>query len=143
MKAPAFALILGIAFALVGILGFVPFVTQPAGLTAEYIQLNAYYGFVFGLFPVNVLHDAVHLLFGIWGILASLRFAASVAFARTVTWIYGIIVILGLIPITGTLFGAMPIYGHDIWLHAIIVLVAAYAGYGAASLEPPPDLEFS
>lgn len=138
MRAPLLARILGVAFLLFGLLGFVSFVTMPAGLDATYITLGGGYGFVLGLFPVNVVHDALHVLFGIWGVLASLGFAASVRYCRWVTWIYALLFLFGIIPITNTLFGVMPIYGHDVWLHALIALFAAYGAYGRASNPPPP-----
>jgi uncharacterized protein DUF4383 len=138
MKAPLVARILGTLLFLVGIAGFVPFLTPPAGLTAEYVTIGANYGFLAGLFPVNIAHDVLNLIFGIWGAGASFTFAGSVRYCRWMAWIGAIAVILGAIPITNTLFGAVPIYGHDIWLHALLALCAAYGGYGAAAIPPDP-----
>jgi hypothetical protein len=133
MKAPTFARIYGIVFLFVGAFGFAPLVTSPAPLSAEYLQLGDGYGFIFGLFPVNGLHDFVHIIFGGWGVIASFDFKWSVTYLRAVLWIYLVLVVLGLIPITNTLFGAMPVYGHDIWLHLLLALAAAYGAYGAGS----------
>ncbi len=30
---------------------------------------------------------------------------------------------------TRTTFGLVPIYGHDVWLHAVLALIAAYFGW--------------
>jgi hypothetical protein len=34
-----------------------------------------------------------------------------------------------LFPATNTLFGFMPIDGHDVWLHAVTAVVAAHFGW--------------
>jgi hypothetical protein len=138
MKAPAIARVLGIAFLIAGVLGFIPYVTVPAGLTAEWVTLAGDYGFLAAVFPVNVAHDALHLLFGIWGLGASGSFAASVRFCKAVAWIYLVLSVLGAIPITNTLFGIAPIYGWDVLLHFAIGLVALYGGYGAGRFEVTP-----
>ena len=31
-----------------------------------------------------------------------------------------------------TLFGLAPLYGHDVWLHALIAAVATYYGFAPA-----------
>jgi hypothetical protein len=128
MKTRYFALILGLGFLLVGILGFVPsLMTSPpsdAGL-----RVNVGYGLLFGLFPVNMLHDLVHLAFGVWGVVVWRNFAASRLYARSVTVIYAIVAIMGLFPVLRVTFGLMPLFGHDIWLHAVIAIVAAYFGF--------------
>lgn len=138
MKAPVIARVLGIAFIFAGILGFVPYVTMPAGLTAEWVTLNANYGFLAGLFPVNAVHDLIHVLLGVWGIAASGKFRAAVRYCKSVAWLYGLLVVLGAIPITNTLFGVAPIYGYDVALHLVVALLAWFGGYGAGRLESTP-----
>jgi hypothetical protein len=136
MKAPVIARVLGLAFLIAGILGFAPYVTVPAGSTAQWLTLNANYGFLVALFPVNVVHDLVHALFGIWGLVASAgTFAAAVRYCRAIGWIYSLLVVLGAIPITNTLFGVVPIYGYDVVLHLGVALLAIYGGYGAGRYE--------
>jgi hypothetical protein len=136
MKAPGFARLIGVALLFAGALGFAPWATTPAPLGAEYINLDSYYGFIFGIFPVNGAHDLIHILIGGWGVLASFGFKGSVWYLRTVACLYLLLVILGAIPITNTLFGAVPIYGWDVALHLIVALAALYAGFGAGSIEP-------
>jgi hypothetical protein len=55
--------------------------------------------------------------------------ASSVVYARDVALIYALLTILGLIPATSTTFGLVPIYGNDVWLHAVLAAVAAYFGF--------------
>jgi hypothetical protein len=52
--------------------------------------------------------------------------------------LYGLLAILGLIPGTNTLFGLVPIYGHDVWLHALSALIAAYFGFVARESDGLP-----
>jgi hypothetical protein len=68
MNTNRFALIYGIAFLIVGVAGFVPGITTPH--THPEITAQSGLGLLFGLFPVNLLHNIVHILFGIWGLFA-------------------------------------------------------------------------
>jgi hypothetical protein len=134
MKAPAFSRLFGVLFLLVGALGFAPWATSPAPLGAQYLALGGNYGFIFGLFAVNGAHDLVHILVGGWGVLASFGFRGSVIYLRFLACFYLLLVVLGTIPITGTLFGAVPIYGWDVGLHLLVALVALYGGFGAGAI---------
>jgi hypothetical protein len=132
-----FALIFGIIYVVVGILGFVP------GLTSHHadmppISMDSFYGKILGLFPVNILHNIAHLAIGVWGVLASRSISGARFFAKALAVIYGLLAILGLIPATNTMFGLIPIYGHDIWLHALSALIAAYFGFIARESDGLP-----
>lgn len=132
MKTRYFALLMGIGFLLIGILGFVPgLLTEPTG--DERLLVEAGHGLLFGLFPVNVLHNVVHLAFGVWGVVVWRTFGASRVYARSVAIIYAVLAVMGLIPVLRTTFGLIPVHGNDIWLHAVIALVAAYFGYASVT----------
>ena len=123
-----FALAYGIVFLLVGIAGFVPgLVTAPQ--PAADVAVEEGFGRLFGLFPVNVLHNVVHLAFGVWGLAAYRTLSAARVYARSVAVIYAIFAIMGLIPLLNTTFGLVPLYGHDVWLHILLAVVAAYFGW--------------
>ena len=94
-SAQTFALVVGVVFLLVGILGFIP------GITTEHD--NKFLGQdgdsqILGLFQINILHNIVHLLFGVAGI----AMAKRVDSARTyligggviylVVFLYGILI---------------------------------------------------
>lgn len=133
-----FALALGIVFALIGIAGFIPgLVTTPAAGPEGEVAVEGLFGRLFGLFPVNWLHSLVHLAFGIWGIAAYRNFSGARTYAKAVAVIYAVLGVMGFIPLLQTTFGLIPLYGHDIWLHLLIALAAAYFGF--ARVEPESE----
>jgi Domain of unknown function (DUF4383) len=113
------ALLVGVAFLLVGILGFVPGITT-----------NLYSGLDFaghmgdakllGLFQVSILHNVVHLLFGIAGIaLAKTYFGARTyliggGIIYLVLWVYGLVVDMG------SDANFVPVNSADNWLHFLL-----------------------
>lgn len=116
------AQIFGWTFVLVAVLGF--FTSQ--GSMESDVEMAPR---VLGLFPVNLLHNLAHLLFGIWGIMAARSFAGARSYCRISGVAYLGLMLLGLIaPDT---FGLMPIGSHDIWLHALLGGSLAYFGFTA------------
>lgn len=128
MNTRTFALIFGIVFIAIGVLGFVPGLMHPA-MGDHHVTMTNNYGDLLGLFPFNMPHNLVHILFGIWGLLAYRSLAGSKTYFRSVAIIYAILTVLGLIPAFDTIFGLIPIYGNDVWLHALLAIVAAYFGW--------------
>ena len=100
------ARVFGAVFLLVGLVGLA---TTPWSMDA---------GRLLGLFPVNVLHNLVHLGFGAWGLIAAGTLAGATAYCRIAGIAYLVLAVLGLLTPTG--FGLVPIGGHDVWLHALI-----------------------
>ncbi|HVS04278.1 MAG TPA: DUF4383 domain-containing protein, partial [Thermoanaerobaculia bacterium] len=98
MNAKTIALIFGIVFTAIAILAFVPGATQAPPPGAPELTVDSGYGYLLGLFPVNVLHNLVHLLFGVWGFVAYRTLAASRTYLKSVAVIYGLLVVLGLVP---------------------------------------------
>jgi len=111
-------MLVGAVFLLVGILGFIP------GITTDYGDM-AFAGEgseakLLGIFQVSVLHNIVHLLFGI----AGLALARTWEGARTyligggviylVLWIYGLLIDRE----SGANF--VPINTADNWLHFLL-----------------------
>ena len=127
MNTRTFALIFGIVFLLAGIAGFIPALLQPPQGGA--IAPGMHHMLLLGMFPVNPLHNIVHLLFGLWGLAASRGQAAAVMYARGVAIIYAVLTVAGFVPRLDDLFGLVPLYGNDIWLHAALAVVAAYFGW--------------
>lgn len=132
-----FALIFGIIFVLVGILGFVPGINDHSHADMPAIAVDSFYGRLLGLFPVNVLHNVVHIAVGAWGIFASKAVGSARFFGKGLAVFYGLLTIMGLVPGLNTLFGLVPIFGHDVWLHALSALVAGYFGFIAGDDGAP------
>lgn len=124
-----FALIYGTIFTIIGIAGFIPFLVTPYGIAQPDLMVSAGAGELFGLFPVNVLHNLVHLAFGIWGLAVWRSLPKSRAYAQAVAIIYAVFVVMGFFPALQTTFGLVPLHGHDIWLHLVLAAVAGYFGW--------------
>jgi len=129
MNTSTFALIFGIAYLGAGLLGLIPAALIPPPADAPPTHFTLLYGYLLGLFPVNVLHSAVHLAIGVWGLGAWRGKAEPHVYARALAILYGGLAVLGLMPGMNTLFGVLPIHGHDVWLHAGTAAVAAYFGW--------------
>lgn len=50
-------------------------------------------------------------------------------FAQSLTVIYGILAVMGLIPILKTTSGLIPLFGYDVWLHALTAAAVSYFGF--------------
>ena len=115
MTTQSLAKLVGIVFLLVGVLGFVP------GITTNYGDMS-FAGHnsgaeLLGIFQVSILHNIVHLLFGV----AGLALAKTADGARTfligggviylVLWLYGIVIDKD----GGANF--VPVNAADNWLH--------------------------
>lgn len=128
MSTRTFATIFGIVFLLVGIAGFVPQLVT-SGAEVHPLSVDTDHGMLFGLFPISPLHNAVHILFGLWGLYAGRSAGNAVTYARGVALIYALLTVAGFIPGLSDGFGLVPLYGNDIWLHGLLALVAAYFGW--------------
>lgn len=131
MKTSTFALTAGIAYLALGVLGLVPACLTPPPIDAPTTSFALLYGYLFGLWPVNVLHSALHIAAGFWGLCAWRRKCSGVSYARALAVLFAALALLGTLPGARTLFGAMPIYGHDVWLHALTALAAFHFGWRA------------
>jgi len=130
MQTRYFALVFGIAYILAAASGIIPglLVRSP---NLPPLTVDSFYGLALGLFPVNVLHTLVHLIIGLWGVIAWRTVGAARIYARSLAIIYGVLTIVGAIPATNTVFGLVPLFGNDVWLHAVTAVIAAYFGWFA------------
>lgn len=126
-----FALIAGAAFTLAGIGGFLPFITQPPSPNAPSLVIDSNHGLLLGLFPVNSVHSIYHLIVGIFGLFAYRRYSLALWFSRFLGVTLAILTLLGIMPQFHTLYGMMPLYGHDIWLHGLEAVIGLYLGFFA------------
>ncbi len=124
------ARIFGGIYLLVGILGFIPFLSTPMG--------DASMGgmrLLLGIFPINPLHNIVHLAVGVAGLGLARSAANARVYFRTLAVVYGLLAVFGLIPATSTVFGLVPIGSWDVGLHALTAIVAGYFGWSAVTSE--------
>jgi len=114
------ATVVGAVFLLVGILGFVP------GITTDYGQMT-FAGhdsgaMLLGLFMVSILHNVVHLLFGVAGLAMGRTYDGAKSFllgggiVYLVLWLYGVVVDHH----SGANF--VPVNNADDWLHLLLGL---------------------
>jgi len=117
------ATLVAAAFLLVGVLGFVP------GITTHYGDLSfAGHGSgakLIGLFQVSILHNIVHLLYGVVG----LALARAPDSARTFLVVGGVVYLA--LWVLGVVGGGdwIPINTADNWLHFLLGLGMIGLGY--------------
>ncbi len=112
------ALIVGVLFLLVGILGFIP------GITTNYDSLSGAghhsEAKLLGIFQVSYLHNAVHLLFGIAGLVMARSISAARGYLIGGGIIYLVLWIYGLIIDFDSSANFIPLNDADNWLHLIL-----------------------
>lgn len=132
-----FALIGGIVMLALGALSLIPALYQYPGAYLPALNVETSYGLFLGIFPMNIFNKVALLIFGIAGILASRRpttsLPASISWSRWVFVAMGALAILGLIPQTNTLYGYWPLFGAEVWSHAIFAVLGAYFGFALPS----------
>ncbi len=109
----------GWAFVLVGLSGFAATggSMDPSYITAPHL---------FGLFPVNVVHNCVHLVFGAWGLLAARGMGGSRTFLLGAGLVYLVLAALGVVLPDG--LGLVPLGGNDVGLHLFLGLGLLLSG---------------
>jgi hypothetical protein len=112
------AAVVGAVFLLVGILGFIPGITS--GYGGMETAGHKSHAELLGIFQVSILHNVVHILFGV----AGLALARTAANARNyligggviylVLWLYGLLVD------KASAANFVPVNVADDWLHFIL-----------------------
>jgi Domain of unknown function (DUF4383) len=118
------AAVFGVVFILVAIVGFI----APGGMAMQPTD-PALAAKALGIFPVNLLHNVVHLIFGVWGLAASRSWEGSKQFFTIAGVIYAVLTIVGFLSPSG--FNLVPLGGSDIWLHCLLAIVMLAIGYTA------------
>ena len=119
--------IFGVVFIGVALLGFIT-----GGMSMDAHMDSA--AKVGGHFPVNAAHNAVHLVFGIWGLLAARTARSARRYCLLSGAIYLVLAGLGLV--LPEVFGLIPIGGNDIMLHAALGIALTVVGALMTSDEP-------
>jgi hypothetical protein len=112
-----FAAVVGATFLLVGILGFIPGVTENYDdLSLAGTDSNAE---LFGLFRVSILHNIVHMLFGV-GLLAAARPSSAATYLIGGGVLYLGIVLYGFLIEETSDANFLPINDADNVLHLVL-----------------------
>jgi hypothetical protein len=133
MRTRRFALVAGVLYVVAGVAGFIPSLGDTR--VAPALHVDSHYRDLFGLFPVNILHNIVHLAIGALGILAYSSFRSARTYSQVLAVVYALLAVMGLISAGDlkTTFDYIPLFSNDIWLHAVTAAIAAYFGFGPVS----------
>jgi len=124
--------LVAVAFLVVGVLGFVPAVTR------HHDQLHVWKGSgaeLLGVFRVSVLHNAVHIAFGLVGLVASRTAVGARLYlvcggiAYFGFWVYGAAID------ERSRANVVPVNGADNWLHLGLALTMLALAWIAAKLD--------
>jgi arginine exporter protein ArgO len=122
------ALAVGAVFLLVGVLGFIP------GITTNYDSMTMAghhsEAMLLGVFNVSILHNIVHLLFGIAGVVLARSFMAARLYLVVGGIIYAVLWLYGLVIDHDSAANFVPLNTADNWLH--LVLAVGMIGLGMA-----------
>jgi hypothetical protein len=114
------AALVGAVFLLVGILGFVP------GITTSYsdLQFAGHHSdaALLGIFNVSVLHNVVHLLFGVAGLAMARSWSGSRAYLLGGGAVYVVLWLYGLVIDKESAANFVPVNSADDWLHLALGL---------------------
>ena len=113
-----YAVAFGVVYTIVGLIGFAVSTTL---MTANLV-----------IFPVNVIHNVVHLAVGLLGLGAFLT-GRSVLYARVMAVLFAVLTVVGFLP--QPFLGLVPLGGADIFLHAMTAILAGVAGWAYADRE--------
>lgn len=121
------AFVVGATFLLIGILGFIP------GITTNYDTLE-WAGHhseakLLGVFEVSILHNLVHLAFGVAGVLAARAARTATGFLVVGGIIYLALWLYGLVIDQDSSANFVPVNTADNWLHFALGL--GMVGLGA------------
>ena len=114
------ALAVGATFLLVGVLGFIP------GITTNYDDMT-FAGHesdakLLGIFEVSVLHNIVHLLFGVVGLWAARAAVTAGWYLLIGGLVYAVLWLYGLLIDKESSANFVPLNTADDWLHFVLGL---------------------
>jgi hypothetical protein len=118
--AQTLTLLFGVAFLATGVLGFIPGITTNLG-DIEFAG-NDSPSELLGIFQVSILHNIVHLLFGIAGIALSRTTANARMYLLYSCVIYVVLFVYGLFIGSGDDANFVPVNGADDVLHLVLAV---------------------
>ncbi|MBG0829984.1 DUF4383 domain-containing protein [Planomonospora sp. ID67723] len=121
------ALVVGIVFLLVGVLGFIPGITSNvdelefAGHQSDALLL--------GVFEVSILHNIVHLLFGVAGVALARTWAGARNYLIGGGAVYLLLWLYGMLIAHDSPANFVPLNAADNWLHLFLGLGMVALGF--------------
>jgi uncharacterized protein DUF4383 len=107
-------------FLLVGVLGFIPGVTTSYDtMTFSGPESDA---MLLGIFEVSMLHNIVHLLFGVVGLALARSFQGARGFLIGGGVVYALLWIYGLVIDHDSSANFVPVNNADNWLHLVLAV---------------------
>ena len=125
--AQRFAQVVGAAYLVVGIVGFIP---------PLLVGSLPFAGLLLGLFAVNWFHSLAHLLIGAAGLAVHRNRGASLSYALALGIAFAGLFVLGLVYGLHSLGGLMPLNGSDHVLHILTMLIAFGVFYFESRGQP-------
>ncbi|GGL02730.1 membrane protein [Sphaerisporangium melleum] len=112
------SLVVGVVFLVVGVLGFVPGVTS----NVDQLQFAGHQSdaMLLGVFEVSVLHNIVHLLFGVAGIALARTWQGARSFLLGGGAVYLVLWLYGMLIGHDTAANFVPLNSADNWLHLLL-----------------------
>jgi hypothetical protein len=109
-----------VVFLAVGVLGFIP------GITTDYDTMDSAghdsAAKLLGIFQVSVLHNIVHLLFGIVGLALARSFSGARAYLIGGGVVYAVLWVYGLVVDDTSSANFVPMNTADDWLHLVLAV---------------------
>ncbi|PSL55738.1 uncharacterized protein DUF4383 [Saccharothrix carnea] len=131
------ATVVGAVFLVVGIAGFIP------GLTTDYDSLqfagHESQAKLFGVFAVSILHNVVHLAFGVLGLLMAKKARNAFLYLVAGGVVYLVLWLYGLIIDHDSSANFVPVNGADNWLHLLLGLGMVALGFALGRSLPRAD----
>jgi hypothetical protein len=122
MNARNAAILFGVVFLLVGILGYVP--NPVVGPT--------------GIFATNSLHNLIHLVSGIALLAGAYTSIGSSMMLKIVGVVYGLVAVCGFFMVMDGMMMGVMINEADKWLHVVLALAILAAGFLLPDTTPSP-----
>lgn len=125
-RARPIARLYGVVFLLIGILGFVPKITTHYSSMSFAGHMSG--AMLLGVFQVSVLHNAVHLLYGVAGLALSRTHRTASTYLILGGIVYAVLWLYGLSVGMGSRANFVALNTADNWLHLILAITMIGAG---------------
>jgi len=128
--------LIGLAFVVIGVLGFIP------GVVSHYGELRWWRtgsgGELFGLFGTSIFHNLLYVGLGIVGLVAARSAAGARAYLTGGGVLFVALGVYGLLIDEAGRANVLPVNRADDWLHLGLGVAMVYAGLAVTLAAPRP-----